>query len=309
MPKSVLTLGTFDGVHRGHQRIIQKVVERARALGVRGVALAFGMPPKLGHNPAAQPVLLSTLADKIRILQRLGIKDVQVLIFDKKTASTPPDAFFTQRVLRRCGAREMVVGPRVAFGKDRAGRLPVLKELGRRYGVRIHVVGGVQIGGHAVSSSGIRELLRKGEVDRANHQLGYPYSVSGKVVHGSHRGRKLGYPTANVGVDVHKILPPGVFWVKVLPARHPIPLKPADLKGTIDGLCNVGTRPTFSPQATQLICEVFLFKTPPKLYGKELRVVFMRRIRAERRFPSPDALKRQIARDFQTAQRWRRAAR
>ena len=247
MSNSVLTLGTFDGVHRGHQRILRKVVERARALRARSVALAFGMPPKLGHTPTAHPFLLTTLADKEQILRRLGIRDVQILVFDKKTASTPPETFFTRRILKRCGAREMVVGPRVAFGRNRAGRLPVLKGFGKRYGVRIHVVGGVQVGGRPISSSGIRDLLYRGDVERAGRQLGYPYSLAGKVVHGSRRGHKLGYPTANIAVDTHKILPPGVFWVKVLPAQRPIPLNRSDLRTAIDGLCNVGTRPTFTP--------------------------------------------------------------
>ena len=304
MSKSVLTLGTFDGVHLGHQRIIKKVVDRARALRARSIALVFSMPPRLGHKPLAHPVLISTLSDKIQVLKRLGIDQVQVLIFDKKTASTPPETFFGNRILRHCNAREMVVGPRVAFGKNRAGKLPMLRQLGRQHGVRIHVVGGVQIQGQPVSSSGIRERLYHGDVESARRQLGYPYSIAGKVVHGSHRGKRLGFPTANVSVAVHQILPPGVFWVKVFPADRSIPLKPKDLKGGLDGLCNVGTRPTFDPKATRLICEVFLFKEPPRLYGKSLRVVFMRRIRAEKRFKSSDALKRQIQHDFQLGQKW-----
>ena len=306
MPRSIVTLGTFDGVHRGHQRILNKVVDRARTVGARSLALVFGMPPKLGHKPSAQPVLLSTLPDKVQILKRLGIQQVQILVFDKKTASTPPDLFFINRILKHCGAREMVVGPRVAFGKNRAGKLPMLRNLGRRYGVRIHGVDGVRVKGQPVSSSGVRERLYQGDVENAARQLGYPYSVAGKVIHGSHRGRRLGFPTANIAVDAHKILPPGVFWVKVLSAGRPIPMKPTDLRGAMDGLCNVGTRPTFDPKATQLICEVFLFKEPPRLYGKQLRVVFLKRIRAEKRFESPEALKQQIALDFQIGQRWAR---
>src|SRR5258708_5672090 len=306
MPNSVITLGTFDGVHRGHQRIVKKVIERARSRGARSVVLAFGMPPKLGHRPAAQPVLLTTLQDKLQILKRLGIVETQVLVFDKKIASTPPETFFTQRLLKRCGAREMIVGPRVAFGKNRAGRLPLLKQLGRQYGVRVHVVGGVKTGGRPVSSSGIRELLYQGDVETANRQLGYPYSVSGTVIHGSHRGRSLGYPTANISVDGLKILPPGVFWVKVMAADRPVPLTSSDLRSAIDGLCNVGTRPTFTPQAKKLICEVFLFKKPSRLYGKHLRVVFMRRIRSEKRFKSSEELKRRIPTDFLIARRWSR---
>ncbi len=304
--KSILTLGTFDGVHRGHQRIIRKVVKRARYLKARPMALAFGMPPKLGHNPAAQAVLLTTLEDKIQILKRFGIQDVQVLTFDKKTAATLPEDFFLERIVRHCGALEMVVGPRIAFGRHRAGKLPLLKSLGKTHRVRIHVVGGVKVGEIAVSSSSIRKQLYRGDVEQASRSLGYPYSLAGKVVHGSHRGRKLGYPTANITVDTHKILPPGVFWVKVLPASRPVPIQKRDFSGAADGLCNVGTRPTFSPKAKKLLCEVFLFKKPAALYGKSLRVVFMRRIRSEKRFRSSDALRQQIAQDFQQAKKWAR---
>ncbi|OGR93346.1 MAG: riboflavin biosynthesis protein RibF [Elusimicrobia bacterium RIFCSPLOWO2_01_FULL_59_12] len=307
MRSSVLTLGTFDGVHRGHQRILKKVVERAKARGARSIALAFGMPPKLGHNPSAKPVLLTPLSDKTQLLKRLGIDEVQALVFDKKTASTPPETFFTRRILQRCGAREMVVGPRVAFGRRRAGKLPFLMTLGKRHGVRIHVVSGVKIMGKPVSSSGIRDLLYQGDVAGAGRHLGYPYSIAGKVVHGSRRGHKLGYPTANIAVDTHAILPPGVFWVNVLPANKPIPLKSSDLRPATHGLCNVGTRPTFTPKAKKLTCEVFLFKRPSSLYGRALRVVFRRRIRSEKRFKSSGALKRQIARDFRTALRWTRS--
>jgi riboflavin kinase/FMN adenylyltransferase len=306
MPKrgSVVTLGTFDGVHRGHQRILAKVVSLARRLKARSIALAFGMPPRLGHNPSAQPVLLTTLSDKYEILKRLGIDQVQVLVFDRKTASTPPLTFFKNQIVKRCAAREMVVGPRVAFGKNRAGRLSLLYQLGKQYRVGIHVVGGVRARGEPVSSSRIRELLAQGDVDKAAQQLGYPYSLAGQVVHGSHRGRKLGFPTANIRVDTHKILPPGVFWVKVMPANRPFPLHRTDLRNAIDGLCNVGTRPTFTPRATKLTCEVYLFKAPSKLYGKSLRVVFMRRIRSERRFKSSQALRRQIGLDFALARHW-----
>jgi riboflavin kinase/FMN adenylyltransferase len=305
--KSVVTLGTFDGVHRGHQKIIRRVVQRARALGATSVALSFGMPPRLGHRPKPLPVLLTTLQDKIQILKRLGIELVEVLIFNRRTAATPPERFFNRQIVKKFNAREMVVGPRVAFGKHRAGKLPLLKSLGRQAGVAIDVVGGVKLSGIPVSSSAIRAALCRGDVESARRQLGYPYSVAGPVIHGDHRGRKLGYPTANIGIDPRKILPPGVFWVKVLPGSEPMPFS-GKLTGAVDGLCNIGTRPTFDPKSRRVHCEVFLFKTPSRLYGKRLRVVFLRRIRAEKRFNSPEALRRQIARDFAEARRWARRA-
>src|SRR5262245_61187049 len=155
MPKSVLTLGTFDGVHRGHQAIFKKVVQRSRARKAIPMALAFDMPPRHAGVPGSKPVLLTTLEEKKTRLKEYGIKAIRVLTFDRKTASTSPEAFFKNTVIRSCRACEMVVGPKVAFGKNRAGRLPTLKSLGKSFGVKIHVVGGVG----NVSSRRIRALL------------------------------------------------------------------------------------------------------------------------------------------------------
>jgi len=304
--KAVLTLGTFDGVHRGHQALFRQVVRRARALKAQSVALAFGMPPRHAGDPIVKPVLLTTLSEKIRAMKRLGIQRIQVLVFDRKTKSTPPEDFFTQTVVRKWHAREMVVGPKVAFGKNRAGRLGLLRRLGKKFGVRIHVVPVIGQGSTQVSSRRIRALLAAGHVESANALLGYPYSVEGKVIHGAGRGRRLGYPTANIDADPIKILPPGVFWVKVLGAStYPLSRREAE-RGGLDGLCNVGTRPTFTPNAHALHCEVFILRKTARLYGKTLRVVFLRRLRSERRFASPTALKRRIMKDVATARRWAR---
>ncbi len=289
MRKTVVTLGTFDGVHRGHQALLNKVVTRARAIKAKSVVLAFGMPPRHAGEPSAtqpggrspavwRPVLLTTLPEKIRLLKQYGIDQVEVLVFDRKTASTLPEDFFRETLLKKHHAQEMVVGPRVAFGKNRAGRLPLLRRLGRQHGVRIHVVSSIARGRRAISSRRIRALLSQGHLEQANKLLGYPYTVEGKVVHGDHRGRRLGFPTANIQVNPGKILPRGVYWVKVEPIG-------------VDGLCNVGVRPTFAPHSHVLHCEVFLLKKSPSLYGRKLRIVFLRRIRPERRFSSADALK------------------
>jgi riboflavin kinase/FMN adenylyltransferase len=264
------------------------------------------MPPRHAGEPILKPVLLTTLPEKLQILKRFGINEVQVLVFDRKTASTSPEEFFSQTLVRKHHAQEMVVGPRVAFGKNRAGRLPLVRLLGKRYGVRIQVVPNISGKAGVVSSRRIRALLADGHVEKANAFLGYPYSVEGRVVHGVQRGRRLGFPTANIDVTPGKILPRGVFWVKVY-AGNRIPLNvPEALKG-VDGLCNVGVRPTFTPHSHALHCEVFLLRGGQNLYGKKLRVVFLRRIRAERRFSSPEALKRQIAKDLAKAQLYRKA--
>jgi len=294
--RSVLTLGTFDGVHRGHQALIREVVRRARAHNARSVVLSFGLPPRHAGEPLARPVLLTTLSEKIQILKRLGIDTIQVLVFDRKTAATFPEDFFRQTVLRKHRAVEMVVGPRVAFGRKRAGRLPLLRRLGREHGVRIHLVHSISGARGVVASRLIRRFLTSGHIEKANALLGYPYSVSGLVVHGDHRGRHLGFPTANIEAPPEKMMPRGVFWVKVL-ASDTVPLTVREALRGADGLCNVGIRPTFTPQSHVLHCEVFLLHKRKKLYGHRLRVVFLRRIRAEKRFSSAAALKRQIRED------------
>jgi len=303
MSKSVITLGTFDGVHRGHQALLRQVVARARAARATSVALTFDMPPRHAGEPRLRPVLLTTLSEKRRLLARLGIKRLQVLVFDRKTASTLPEDFFHKTIVQKHNAREMVVGPKVSFGKNRAGRLPLLRQLGKTNEVKIHVVKGIGKGASEVSSRRIRALLLKGQVESANALLGYPYSVEGRVVHGDHRGRRIGFPTANLKVEPGKILPPGVYWVKVHSAPA-LPFSTKEAKNGLNGLCNVGIRPTFTPHAHEFHCEVYLLDKTGRLYGKTLRVVFMRRLRPEKRFSSPGALQRQIKRDVSLAGRW-----
>ena len=301
MRRSVVTLGTFDGVHRGHRVLLRRVLQRAKQLRAKSVVLAFDMPPRHAGDLPEKSILLTTLSEKLEILRRIGIDTVQVLVFDRKTANTSPESFFTETIVKKHHAAAMVVGPRVAFGKNRAGRLPLLKQLGKKTGVRVDVVGAVKSRRTSVASRRIRALLAAGQVEKAIPLLGYPYSVKGQVVHGDHRGRQLGYPTANLRPDIGKILPQGVFWVKVLPGSAPVPLGHKDLKAASDGLCNVGIRPTFTPNARELRCEVFLFNQRKNLYGRSLRIVFMRKIRSERRFSSPKALVRQIDADFRRA--------
>ena len=284
--RSIITLGSFDGVHRGHQAIFKKIVARARARQAVPTALVFGVPPRyVGKH--MERWLLTTLDEKKARLKALGIRRLQVLVFDKKTAGTSPEDFFLKTILGRHGAVEMVVGPRLTFGKNRAGRLPLLRRLGRAHDVKIHVISGVGRGPH-VSSSRIRAVLQKGDVEAASEALGYPYEVSGRVVSGDHRGRKLGFPTANIEPDAGKLLPPGVFWVYVEPLKR-------------YGLCNIGTRPTFATAAPRVTMEVYVFGKVRSLYRRRLTVRFLRRLRGEKKFASAAALVRQIQSDVTRA--------
>lgn len=260
------------------------------------------MPPRHAGVQGRGPVLLTTLREKLALLKRIGIQKSHVLVFDRKTASTPPERFFEDVILKRYNSVEMIVGPDLAFGKDRAGRLPLLRRLGRMHGVRIQVIRPVGRGNH-ISSRAIRSLLNGGQVEDAASRLGYLYSAEGEVISGDRRGRKLGYPTANIAPNGAKILPPGVFWVKLVGSDQVTPSK-ALLKRAPDGLCNVGTRPTFTAAEKKLHCEVFVFRGKIPTYGQHLRVVFMRRLRKEHRFRSPEALQKQILKDLETGRRW-----
>lgn len=299
---SIITLGTFDGVHRGHQAILKLVVLRSKVRQARSVAMTFDMPPRHAGERNALPVLLSTLAEKKILMSKLGISQMDVLRFNKRTASTTPEDFFSKVIVKKHSASEIVVGPKLAFGRHRAGRLPLLRKLGKASGIKVHVVAPVREAGW-LSSRGIRKLLYKGKVESAAKRLGYVYSVSGAVVKGEHRGRRLGYPTANIRPDAGKILPQGVFWVKVVSPNEVAPNVQSLIRAP-DGLCNVGIRPTFKEANHELHCEVFVFKGKIPTYGKRLRVVFLRRLRGEKRFKTPEALKRQIASDLLKGKRW-----
>jgi len=294
MHKSVVTLGTFDGVHRGHQSILKQVVARARARGARSVALAFDMPPRHSRSDPAKPVLLTTLDEKLRLLRGMGIDQVQVLRFTPELAHLEPEAFFSRVVLGKWNAAEMIVGPRLAFGRNRRGRVLLLRRLGRKSDVLIKVVPPVRVRGQVVSSRRIRAAIERGDVGTAAAFLGRLYSLEGTVVHGDHRGRSLGYPTANLAVHPQKMLPAGVFWVQVIVGKS---------GKRINGLCNVGSRPTFHRDSGKKRCEVFLFSKPNSLYGRTLRVFFLKKLRDEKRFGSAAELVRQIDQDFARAKR------
>jgi riboflavin kinase / FMN adenylyltransferase len=290
--------------------LLKKVVARAVARRAVPTALAFDMPPRHADKPLATPVLINTLSEKLQLLKSFGIQRVQVLVFNRKTARTSAEDFFHRTILKKHGACEIVVGPKLAFGRGRAGKLPLLKRLAASSQVALHVVRGVDKKGRGVSSRRIRALLSQGNVRAANELLGYFYSAEGKVIHGDHRGRSLGFPTANLSVQPGKIMPQGVYWVKVVSPAI-VPRESRELWNAVDGLCNVGFRPTFTPNEKKLHCEVYLLpkgreKTRP-LYGRRLRVVFMRKIRAEKRFKSPGALQRQIQQDLRLAKLYRNA--
>jgi riboflavin kinase / FMN adenylyltransferase len=298
----VLVIGVFDGVHRGHQRVIGATVNAARELAAVPVALTFDPHPSavLRGKP---PPLLCDPTERVAHLARLGMGITVVQPFDRQFADQPPDAF-----LRRLAAgRELaglVMTPESAFGRDRAGALETIERLAEPMGFQVFQVEQLTVGGTPISSTRLRESLSRGRLAEVHRLLGRRYAVVGEVVAGDRRGRALGFPTANLRFEQPVALPvDGIYAVRVA-WGGPDPLSPTR---RADGVASLGVRPTFGGGARTL--EVYLFDVDEELYGEQMRLEFVRRQRGERRFKSAEALIRQMNRDAARARQLLAAAR
>ena len=283
---SVVTIGTFDGVHLGHQAILREVTARARARGGRSVVVSFDPHPRdvVGRGPVR---CLTTLDERLALIAGTGIDAAVVLEFTYEFSRQSPDDFYRRYVVEGTGVAEVVEGFDHMFGRDREAGVESLRELGRRYGFQTLTVPPVMIADEAVSSSSIREKILAGDVAGAAEFLGRPYAISGTVVRGDGRGKEIGFPTANVGpAPDNKVVPAnGVYFVRVSLAG-----------GEFPGMANIGVRPTFRDDARRTI-EVHLFDRDGDLYGEPITVGFLRRLREERKFSSAQELVRQLKND------------
>jgi riboflavin kinase / FMN adenylyltransferase len=287
----VITVGTFDGVHLGHRDVIERLVARSRDLGIPSVLVTFDPHPLEIVNPSAAPLLLTIHDEKLEVLAETGIDYMAVVPFTAELATYSAEAF-VELILRRCfRLRELLIGYDHGFGRQRAGNVGVLRTLGERDGFRVDVVEAVSTAeGQSVSSTSIRRAVAGGDLSRAAESLGRLYSVSGKVIPGAQRGRTIGFPTINLGPPpARKLLPPeGVYAVRVQ--------TPA---GPLGGMMNLGPRPTFGDSATSL--EVHLFDASGDFYGAQVRIDFVARLRATRKFESREQLMKQLAHDEREA--------
>lgn len=286
---TVLTLGVFDGLHLGHQRIMQTVVESARINKLVPTVITFDPHPRAVLHPENAPPLLQTLDQRLANFEVLGIEQAIVIRFDKEFASTDAETFLRDIVYERLQAREVFLGKGFAFGKNRGGNIELLREMSRKLGFFADEVPEVRLRGTRISSSKIRQLLSEGKVNLARRMLGRPYGVEGQIIHGLKRGRTIGFPTANLHPHNRVIPKFGVYATATL----------------IDGkwrrsITNVGIRPTFEDDQNPSI-ESYVFDFDGDLYGDVLRVRFLHRIRDERKFNGIEELKAQIHRDTQTA--------
>ena len=291
---SVLTVGTFDGVHLGHQAIIRYLNERAAKVGGCSVVVSFDPHPRevvLGkHVP-----LLTTLEERGDLLEAFGIDRFVVLPFTRDLSNLSPRDYVEQVLIETIGLREIVIGYDHRFGRDRAGDRSTLEALGAEHGFSVDVIPEQLVHEVTVSSSEIRRLLSdEGDMGQATKLLGRPYALTGTVIRGDQRGRTIGYPTANLRVHGdRKLVPkPGVYAVRVEYGDE-----------TFGGMMNIGRRPTFETDGAVTV-EAHLFDFAREIYGRELEVAFVERIRDERKFSGPDALVEQLQIDESRSRRF-----
>ncbi len=288
---AVVTVGTFDGVHAGHREILRRLEDRARALGLPALLVTFRPHPLEVVNPSAAPLLLTPDDEQLDALADSGVDHVAVLPFTPWLARYSADEFVRHLLQQRYHMRELVIGYDHGLGRGRQGDATHLVELGRGAGFRVEIVPAtLDATGAPISSSSVRNSIAHGDLERARAALGRSYAVRGTVVHGSQRGRDLGYPTLNIEIpSARKLLPPeGVYAVLAQTAR-----------GSFGGMMNLGARPTFGEFNRTL--EVHLFDVGGDWYGEAVSIALVRRLRDTQRFDGVDALVAQLGRDAQAA--------
>ncbi len=285
----VLTVGNFDGVHIGHQKIFKTVVEKSKARDGTATAITFDPHPAKVIAPERGVRILTSFHEKARLMQFLGIQVILCIHFDREFANMKPDDFIKDVIVDRIGAREVIVGHNYAFGKGKKGNTALLRRRAGKYGFNFEVIRNARLFGDVVSSSRIRSLLSRGRVCEASWLLGRPYSIEGTVIKGAGRGaRLLNIPTANIATPNELVPKEGVYAVKV------------GLEGKIlDGAANIGKNPTFGNNLMGY--EVHLFDFSGNIVGKDLRVYFIDRIRDEKAFSDIETLRENIVRDIERA--------
>jgi riboflavin kinase/FMN adenylyltransferase len=294
LPNAVVTIGNFDGVHIGHQALFRKVIEKARLLNGRAVAVTFEPHPIRVLKQNGQPPLITIYRQKIELIDRAGIDVLICIKFTPEFASLTPEAFVADLLVGRVGMKAIVVGEDYTFGRNREGNLALLRVYAQQFGFEVITVGEIQTSNsiaQRISSTKIRDLVMEGDVDTARSLLGRNYQIRGVVVTGRNRGgKRLGFPTANIQLEDELCPKNGTYAVTVEYGNQSYP-----------GVANIGYSPTFDDR--QFTVEVYLIGFSGDLYGSRLRVNFVKRLRDEKRFADPAALVAQIKQDVMDAQK------
>lgn len=282
----VLAAGTFDGVHPGHQALIRRAMEEADSCGGTAVVMTFDRHPAALLRPQNAPKLLSSNREKIALLEAMKVPALLLLEFTPEFASIPARDFITSLVASARPLRAICVGSQWSFGRGGEGTVPLLKELGREHGFSVVQIQPVEYGGAPVSSTRIRRALSSGDFREASACLGRPFLLTGKIITGAGLGSKIGFPTANLEASGMQLPPDGVYAVRARRGGF-----------IVNGVCNIGVRPTVDPADSERTVEVHLFDWSENLTGQELSLEFTAFLRPEKKFDGLEELKEQIARD------------
>ncbi|QKJ30927.1 bifunctional riboflavin kinase/FAD synthetase [Mucilaginibacter mali] len=284
---AVVTIGTFDGVHQGHRKIISNIIELAKASGGESVLLTFFPHPRMILHPEDQSLkLITTIAEKASLLEEMGVDHLIITPFSRDFSNQSPQEYIETVLVKQIGTKKIVIGYDHRFGKDRSGGLEDLQRLAPVYGFDVMEIPEQDINEVAVSSTRIRTALLQSDIATANTFLGYPFFITGKVIRGDQIGRQIGYPTANIQpLETYKLIPgDGIFAVKL------------DIDGEqYKGMAYIGTRPTVNGITRNI--EVNIFDFDREIYNQTVRMEFLHYIRGDAKFDSLDALKAQLAQD------------
>lgn len=289
---AVLAIGVFDGLHRGHQELIRKVIARAREIKGTAVVMTFWPHPVHVLKPEVRLPLLVSLEHRLRLMEDLGVDVCVVIPFTQQFSQLSPKEFIERYLAKKIKPVEVFVGYDFRFGHDRSGGLDLFRQEGEAYGFKVNILDAVKGEHHVISSTRIRELISRGELGRAARLLGRTVSLMGTVCRGDARGKALGFPTANIHLTCEVIPPNGVYAVRVTVGTR-----------KFIGMANIGRRPTFHKEDGRINVEVHIFNFQKKIYGQEIIVEFFRKIRDERMFNSKDQLIGQLKRDERKARK------
>jgi riboflavin kinase / FMN adenylyltransferase len=289
----VLAIGNFDGLHLGHRALLERLTTTARQHGLPSAVMTFEPHPRELFTPEQAPARLTSLREKLALLESCGIDEVFMLHFNRKLAGLTADEFVERILVRGLGVRHLIIGDDFRFGKGRSGDFALLQAAGQQHGFGVEAMHTIEIDGERVSSSAVRDTLAGGDLEHAARLLGRPYCISGRVVHGGKIGRKLGWPTANIQLKRKRVALTGVFAAMVsgIDKRH------------LPGAASLGVRPTLG-HGLRPVLEVHLFDFDQQIYGAHVTVHFLHKLRDEAKFDSLETLTEQIARDVAATQEY-----
>jgi riboflavin kinase/FMN adenylyltransferase len=282
----VLAIGNFDGLHLGHRALLDRLAAKARELGLPAAVMTFEPHPRELFTPDQAPARLTSLREKLRLLEACGIDRVYLCHFNRKLAALSADDFVEQLLVRGLAVRHLIIGDDFRFGRGRGGDFALLQQAGVEHNFGVEAMHTVDIDGERVSSSAVREVLLSGDLEHAARLLGRPYNIAGRVVHGDKIGRRIGFPTANIQLKRKRVALSGVFAVTVsgLDKRH------------LPGAASLGVRPTLGA-GLRPVLEVHLLDFDREIYGSHVTVHFLHKLRDEAKYPNLEALTAQIERD------------